>query len=77
MNAKQATVLTIAILAAILLVSLPRTFTRPRLVSTQRQANGGIVTTYQTHVIPWQPALFAVVVLVSGVAIFRLRTVRG
>ena len=75
MNVKQAIALAMGTIAAIILVSLPRSHTPPRLVSTQKQPDGQIVTTYQAHLVPWQPVVFAVVIVVTGVAVVRLRTV--
>ena len=76
MNVKQAIALALGTIAAIILVSLPHSYTPLRLVSTQRQPDGAIVTTLQRRLIPWQPVVFTVVILVTGFALVRLRTVR-
>ena len=77
MNPRQAIALAIGTMLAIALVLSPRTGTPLHPVSRQVAPNGAITTVETSRPIFWQPPVFALVVLVTGIAIVRLRTPRN
>lgn len=77
MNSRQAIALAIGTLLAVALVLSPRTGTPLHPVSRQIGPNGAITTVEKSQPIFWQPPVFALVVLVTGIALVRFRTPQG
>ncbi len=76
MNPRQAIALALGTILGIILVLTPRLYTPPRQITHQVQPDGSIVDVSVTHPIFWQPPVFALVVLATGFAVVRLRTVK-
>jgi hypothetical protein len=76
MNSKQAIALGIGTILGIILVMTPRISTAPVQVSHQVQSDGSIVDVRQSHRIFWQPPVFVLVIVITGYAVLRLRTIK-
>jgi hypothetical protein len=76
MNPKQAIALGIGIIIGVILVMTPRISTTPVQISHQVQPNGSIIDVRQSHQIFWQPPVYILVILVTGYAVLRLRTIK-
>ncbi len=76
MNPRQAIALAIGTVMGIILVMTPRLTTTPVQVSHKTLPDGTIVDVSRSHPIFWQPPVFALVVLITGYAVIRLRTVK-
>jgi hypothetical protein len=72
MNAKQAIALAIGTIAAMALILMPPMHTRLQQTSTKILPNGSIQTVETSHLAPWQPAGFVLVVVVTGFTVYRL-----
>ncbi len=77
MNPKQAIALAVGTVLCVILVLTPRLYSRPSQVFHQVQPDGSIVDVQKSHPIFWQPPAFALVVLLTGYAVVRLRTIKG
>lgn len=74
MNPRQAIALAIGTILAVIIVLSPRIGTPLKQVSRQVEPDGTIVTIEKSQPIFWQPAVFAVTLLVTGIAVAGLRT---